>query len=313
MTIFTRRFDKPIIRTIWYYIYKKRKNCIIAITGPVGEGKSLTGVKIGYEFDPRFKLEDSLVYSVPNLIQKSLSLVKIKNKWLIKQIDLDYFTKIPDIYAWLMENVETMRIKRGKIIIFDETGAGAYVREFLKLENRTMGKLIQLWRILGIVCIVVVPEDVKLMDSVITRFLNIELLMKSANPDKKEAIGIAWAYRGWNKKKNEPIRHRLRGCRWGGKIHIRMLSQQRIDEYEKLSKVYKIGSIIHMALEQKVNKPLEVGSSKSIWDDIQYVKKHPKEFQNEKGKVTAAMIQSKLGVSYHKAQQIRSHVFNARA
>lgn len=303
-----KRFCKPILRTIWYYLFKKGKNCVIAITGPVGEGKSLTGVKIGMEVDPKFNLKESLVYDVPALIRRSLTMVKIKNRKLVDDITLDEFKKIPDISQWLMQNADSIKIKRGKVIIFDETGVGAFVREFLKLENRTMGKLIQLWRILGIVFIVVVPEDTKLMDSIITKFLNIEILMKNAMPEKGEATSICWAYRGWNKKTNQPIRHRLKGCRWGGLIHIRLLDKEVMKEYERVSKVFKLSAIIHMALEQEIDKTIKIGSTKSIWDDIQYVRQHPKEFTNRFGRITAVKIQTKLNVGKNKAAQIRDQV-----
>lgn len=300
-----KKFSKPIIRTIWNYVWQKRMNCLIGITGRVRKGKSLMGFTIGELFDPRFDLDASLVYSMQALIDKSLQYVKIGGK----PIDLKKFRNLPDVLEYLKQNRDKILIKRGKVIVLDETAATtAYVREFLSQDNKTISKLIQIWGILGLVVIFVVPEDMKIAESTIQRFLNIEIRMIENYVDKKYSTCVAWEYVGWNKKTKEPYRKRLKGCRYGGLIYVKYLASEKVKQYEEISVVYKIKTMIDMGLQYELDKPLKAGATKTIWDDINYVRTHPKEFENEKGKITVAKIQLGLGVPYHKAAIIRQHL-----
>lgn len=303
------RFNKPIIRTIFNYIYNKNKNCIVGITGPVGLGKSVTAVNLDYIFSgpKKFNLEESLVYTVSDLLKRSLSFVKVGNKRLMHDITMENFKNIPDIRQWLINNMDKIKIKRGRFIIFDETGAGVFVREFMSLDNRTMGKLVQLWRILGIVLVVVIPEDINTADSIIEKFMNIEIKMMRIHKDEGYAECVAWEYIG-RKKNREVIKRRLAGCRYGGVIKIKKLDNEIIRNYENISKVYKLESMIHMAMEQEGSTGKAGRDKKSTWEYATYVKNHIDEFRNHQGKLTNTMIRTKLGVGQPTASEIMSIV-----
>lgn len=301
------RFNKPIVRTIWNYVWNKRINCLVGVTGRVGTGKSMTAYKLGVEFDKKFDLDYSLCYSIDELIKKSLANVKIAGK----PINLDDFKSVLSIRDHLMEHKDEIMIKRGKVIIMDETAAtAAYVRDFLSQGNKDISKLIQIWRLLGLVVIFVVPEDMKLAESTISRFLNIEIRMMSIDRYAGEGKALAWEYRGWNKKTREPIKYRMKGCRYGGHIEIKVLPPEMVKKYETLSKVFKLETIIQMGMKYKIEKQSGADSSKTIWDQIQKVKDNIDEYRNEKGLVTIPMLTSKLGISVNKAQQIRTHVLS---
>lgn len=297
----------PIISTINHHIYGRKSNCLVGITGSVNTGKSNSAVYIGSRVDKKFKVEESLVYSVENLIDRSLSFIKFKGK----KLNLDKIKDVTDIRDWLKTNMDDIYITPGKVIIMDETGAlGAYVREFFSMDNKTLAKIIQIWRILRMLCIFVVPEDMKMAESTITKFLNIEIKMLNIDKKEKTASCIAWEYKGWNKKTKEPYRYRLVGCRNGGVIHIPKLHPKILYKYETFSRSEKIGALIDMGREYKVNNINRIKDSKTIYDDIQYVQKNIEQFKNEKGLITVPMIKARLGVSVPKAQQIRAHILS---
>ena len=164
----------------------------MGITGPVATGKSHLAVKAATDFDPSFNLKEGLVFSVQDLLNTSLSYIRFKGK----PLDADTIKKIPNIRDWLTANMEDIEIKVGKVAIFDEAGTGAYVREFFSKDNKTLSKMIQIWRILRMLIIVVVPEDLRLTDSTVNRFLNIEVKMLGVDYEKNHATCIAWIYKG---------------------------------------------------------------------------------------------------------------------
>lgn len=301
-----KKYKKPILRNIFKYIYTNKGNCIIGITGRVRTGKSHFAVKLGNDFDSKFKLEDSLVYNVEDLITRTLSFVKIKGK----PLTLEEIQKIPNIRDWLKSNIGKFRIRPGKVIIFDEAGTGAYVREFFSQDNKTISKIVQIWAFLRLLTIVVVPEDLRLAESTLIKFMNLEIQMLGVSHAKRQAQCIAWEHIGWNKKTRDAIKRRVKGCRNKGLITVKPLDEEIGNVYEDLSKAHKLQAIIDMGRQYQVDKVSKVSSTKTIWDDIQHVKKNIEEYKNDRGQITIAGLQAKLGLSYHKASQIRHHLLS---
>lgn len=302
------KFERPVIRNGYDMVYNKKGNCLIGITGPVNSGKSHTAVYIGSVFQNNFDLEHSLVYTVRDLIDRSLAFIKYKGK----PLNLEMFDGVSNVISWLKENIEYIHISPGKIVIMDETGAlGAYVREFFSMDNKTLAKIIQIWRILRMVVIFVVPEDLSLAESTISKFLNIEIKMKGLqkDPDNGEyASCVAWTFGAWNKRTRERYRKRIMGCRYGGEIRVPPLYPELSKKYEDVSRTHKIAALVNMGREYKINEPINVGSTKSIWDDINYVKDNIEKFKGEKGTVTIDLIQSGLNVSNNRARLIASNI-----
>lgn len=299
------KYKQPILGPAYRMIYTKKGNCLIGITGSVNTGKSHTGVWLAWRFSKDFNIEVSLVYSVEDLIHRSLAFIKYKGK----PLDLEMFDDIDDVSQWLKDNMEHIYINPGNAVIMDETGAlGAYVREFFSMDNKSLAKIIQIWRILRMLVIFIVPEDISLAESTISKFLNLEIQMLGIDAQKNMASCVAYEYFGWNKKTKERMKRRVDGCKHGGRIWVPPLPQEIEEHYESTSKSHKIAALVNMGKEFKMNKPIQVGATKSIWDDVKYVKEHIDEFKNEKGQVTISMIQSKLNVSQSKARMIRSHI-----
>lgn len=300
----SKRFDTPILRSCWYNIYAKKLNCLLGVTGRVGSGKSHLAVKVASSFDPRFDIEENLVYSVEALLKTSLSFIKYKGEPLSREM----FEKIPSLVTWLKANVKYIRIKPGRALVFDEAGSAAYVREFFSQDNKSLAKVLQIWRFLRLLVIIVVPEDLKLADSTVTKFLNMEIKMLGVNHEKNEASCIAWTYTGWNKKTKEHIKKRVKGCRFGGTIFVTPLPDDTAKRYEEISRVHKIHALLEMQMAYVLDKKQDIGKTRSLWDDVQYVKGHLGEFKNAKGDITISKIQARLGISNPKARLVREHL-----
>jgi len=269
-----KNLNKPILRNVFRYIHEKKGNCLVGITGRVITGKSWTAVFLGLKFDKKFDVEESLVYTVEQLIDQSLKFIKVKGK----PLTFERIKDIKDIDQWLLDNIKRIKIKAGKVIIFDEAGSGAYVREFFSQDNKAISKLIQIWRFLRLLVIIVVPEDLRLAESTISKFLNIEILMKGIK--KRGAECVAWEYIGWDKRKKEPFKKRLKGCRGIGYIYISPLPDDVAEKYEELSRVYKMKAMIDLGKQYKIQRMDAIGKSRTLWDDIEYVKEHKEEFIN---------------------------------
>jgi len=301
-----KKWQHPILRDIWKHVYLRKGNIVIGITGPPNTGKSWTGNKICAEsMGPKYGVKDYLCFEVETVLQKTFAYVKYKGK----PITMDLINNIENIDEWLNENIENIDFRPGRAILFDEAGVGAYVREFFSKDNKVLSKLLQIWRFLQMIVVVVVPGDMSLADKTISRFLNMEIMMVSVNIADGYAKCIGYEHIGWNRKKREPIRRRIKGCKFGGFIKIKAMSKERADDYNKAMWHSKFGAMMKLAKEFKVTKEISIGKTKSIWDDVKYVKKHIDEFKSaakQGGILNTNKIRIKLGISLQKARDIKA-------
>lgn len=238
------RYDptQPVFREAHSYIYQKKTNFMMVCTGPVGTGKSVTGVTVGYRFSPRFDMRLDIVYSVPQLLERSLESIRYKGR----RLDIAKLMSIPELDKWIAENRDDLTVIPGRALVFDETGSGAFVREFMKLDNRTMAKMVQIWRWLRILIVLVVPVDINLMDSAIIKFLNMELRHIGYPEEKGHAEFVAMLYGKWNRKKREPYKRRIRGCRGQGTIRLESPCDEFLDMYNGISGGSKVGMLMEL-------------------------------------------------------------------
>ena len=296
--------QKPIVRSVWNYIYGQGGNCFLGITGMPMKGKSHTAVKLAIQWkDGDIDLDDILVYKVEELLERTFSLIKVKGK----PLSLEDFAKIDNMEEYLRENEKHIRIKPGNVIVFDEAGTGVYVREFFSQDNKTMSKILQVWRFLRMLVIIVVPGDFNIADSTISRFMNLEVIMKSIRRGKY-AKAVAYEYIDWDSRKKKAIKRRLKGCRNGGFIKVEPLSGHWAEDYEKVSKIHKLMVLGNLGKEYVVQKQINIGKSKSILDDVNEVFKHPEIYKNDKDKWDWMLVKDYLQVSVNKAQRIITHI-----
>jgi len=299
-TTLPKEWQRPILRDVWKYVYAKRGNCVIGITGRPNTGKSWTADKICIEMKPGSNTDDYLCYNVETIFDKTFQYAQFKGK----PMSLKMVQDIRNIDQWLEDNRGYIEFEPGNCIMFDEAGVGAFVREFFKKGNMMLGKIIQIWRFLRMIVLIVVPGDMSLADSILRRFLNLEICMVDIHPDGY-ARAIGYEIIGWDKRKKQPIRRRIRGCRFGGFMKIKPLNNEQAEEYEKAMWHSKFGGMMRMAQEFKVQTEEKVGKTKSIWDDIEHVRTHKDDFQKN-GKWNLNLIKVRLGISVFKARSIKT-------
>ena len=255
------QFNKPIYKQIWGRVFMERSNCFIGITGKVNTGKSETAGRIAYDFNGKsFLMKKHIVYTVDDLITVALSVVRVKGKPL--DMDMIENMEIEDIEQWLMDNIDSITIKPGIVIVFDEAGTEIYIREFFSKDNKTISKLVQIWRFLRLIVIVVVPEKINILESTISRFLDFEILMIGVNRGKRIAKAICYEYIGWNKYKREPYKQRIAGCRNVGYLSIRHWDKKISNKYQKISHVKKVRAILRFQRGKKDKKEFEKSNIK---------------------------------------------------
>lgn len=254
---------------------------------------------------PKYDIKNYLCFDVKSVIAKTFHYAKIHGK----PITMEMINEIDDVDRWLEEKRNSIVYKPGRCIMFDEAGVGAYVREFWSKDNKILAKLLQLWRFLRVIVVIVVPVDMSLAESTINRFLNIEIMMVSVNRSKGFAKCVAYEHIGWIKKKKESIRRRVTGCKHGGFIRIKALTREQAEEYIDAMFLSKFGAMLRLAKEYKIFDEMKIGKTKSIWDDVKYVKEHFDEFKSEAkqgGILNTNKIRIKLGVSVQKARDIKA-------
>ncbi len=303
-----KKWKKAILRVVWKYVYKQKGNCVIGITGVPNSGKSWTGDKIAYTMlPPSFTIKDYLCFSVEDVFRKTFAYVKYRGR----PMTLEQIYKIEDINKFLSENQEHIQFTPGRVIMLDEAGTAAYVREFFSKDNKNLAKLLQLWRFLQMIVIIVVPGSMSLADSTVSLFMNLEIKMLGVNREEGYAWCLAYEYVGWNQKKKEPIRRRIQGCRYGGSIRINAHDETRAASYNDAMFFSKFGNLMHMAQGYKVDRAIAIGRTRDIKDDVKYVKEHLDDFRHSTkrgGVVDTQLVINELQISQGKARQIKAVV-----
>jgi hypothetical protein len=276
----------------------------MGITGMPMKGKSHTAVKLAIQWkDGKLDLDNCLVYTVQELLERTFSFIKVNGQ----PLSLKFLAKTKNVEEYLRENADRIKIKAGNVIVFDEAGTGVYVREFFSQDNKTMSKILQVWRFLRMLVIIVVPGDFNIADSTISRFMNVEVIMRSIKRGKY-AKAIAYEYIDWDSRKKKPIKRRLKGCRHGGFIKVEPLSGRWAEEYERVSRIHKLMVLGNLGREYTIQEEIKIGKSKSIWDDVDMVFNDPEKYKDEKGKWSWMLVKDYLQVSVNKAQRIITHV-----
>ena len=240
-------YNIPIVRNIYEYVYVKKVNCLIGVTGSSGSGKSVGAVCIGKRFSGKdFDLHKQVVYTVDELLSVTLESVSVAGE----KLTIDKLRSLENVQKWLADNAKSIVIEPGKVVVFDEAGTGAYIREFFSIDNMTLSKIIQIWRFLRTVVFFVVPVDLRLMESTVIKFLNMEIKFLGYPEYDKVGKCVAYEYTGWNKQKREPYRQRVKGCMHGGYIRIHA-DKRTMAAYRKLSERHKVNMLAGIDKEHR--------------------------------------------------------------
>jgi len=275
---------------------------MIGITGQPNTGKSWTGDKICINVSgSRYDVEDWLCYSIETVLQKTFHYAKFKGK----PMTMELIYSIEDVDAWITKNREHIKFRPGRCIMLDEAGSAAFVRQFFSKDNIILSKMIQLWRFLRMIVVIVVPGNMRVAESMISLFLDVEIMM--IGKDNEYARCVVYDYIGWKKNK-EPIRRRIKGCRYQGHIKITPMKREDADKYEKAMWHSKFGNLMKLAKTYKRESMTKIGQTKTIWDDVDEVHNNPERFKNpakQGGRYSANLIETYLEIPARKAQKVK--------
>jgi len=129
---------EEIFRKIVYSRFEKKKNTIIAITGPPGSGKSYTALRIAEIIQPDFNPEEQVVYHPKQLL----------------------------------EAIDKAREKKYKVIVLDEAHATIPARKWQSVVNLSINLVLSTFRQLHYLCLIVVTPTINEVDVSVRRLID---------------------------------------------------------------------------------------------------------------------------------------------
>jgi hypothetical protein len=300
-------YRKPIMTTVYRYIMIDHGNILIGITGRVRHGKSHTGIHILYRWNKKLLIKDCLVYTVTELLKRTLCCILVDNV-PISEETYNGFKDVTEMNVWLsqMQAEGRMRIKIGRAIVFDEAGAGVFVRSFFSQDNITISKIVQLWGMLRMLVIVVVPEHMGVAEKNLRQFMDVEIRMHKVYKSRGYATLTGYEYYDKSDPEN-PKKKRIRGCKYGGTIKVTRLPPEVEKEYEDISKVMKISALLELARggREKESKrralvPLE--------EAYMLARQYSQLCKNKKDQWEVSRIQVNTGCAYAMARQLKAQL-----
>ena len=139
--------SNPFIKNIINKVYRRRQNCLIAIAGAVGTGKSWLSLKMAESLDPAFRVktrEQAKKILKERIIRKPLEFTKLLN-----------------------EN----KLKTGSVVIIDEAGTSLSNRTWQSLNNRIINFILQTFRYKHLIVFFTLP-NLTFLDIQARRLLN---------------------------------------------------------------------------------------------------------------------------------------------
>ena len=222
----------PFINYIKNRIYRQNKNFFMIIVGSTGSGKSYAAL------------------SIASLLNKKFSI----NDCKFKAIDFLKHSK---------ELMDSQKVTKGKVIIWDEFGVEHNAREFMTLSNRVVNHFFQTSRSLNMIFIMTVPY-LSYVDSATQKLAHCIVEMTNIDKNNKTST-MKVKFIQVNNMSGKMYPKYLRFFRNGvrkvmKKIIVSIPEQELIDEYEKNKRQYqsdKYGEMI-IRLDKKEKKETEI-------------------------------------------------------
>lgn len=270
-----RKKENPFVALIQDRI-KNNKNCIMAIVGGTGSGKSYTALALAEMLNPP-------VYDKKGkLIKKGFSIDQVVfhgNEFLkLVRSDMD----------------------KGSVIIFDEAGIDMQSRSFMTFLNKTLSAVMQTVRYKNHIIILTVPE-ISFVDKQIRNLLHV--LLVTAGINKRARINYVKPYlistaKTYDKTYNPhpKFKDRKIGMISVGMLRFKKPSVKLQHSYEK--KKRKFGDILYKEAEAALGK-----------DELSANKLSERErtvFEASKCGSTADGIAKNLGLNINTIYNIRS-------
>jgi len=258
-----------LIQEIRERVFKKNRNALLCFVGQTGSGKSWSALHFAELLDPTF----------------SVDRVCFKAKEF-------------------MDLLDSGKLKRGNVIIFDEAAALMPSREFMSLTNRLLSYVLITFRHMNLIVIFIAPS-IEMIDLNARKLFHYYFETKAINMTKElcylKPMMIQENPRSGKLYFKYP---RMRGGIKLISLRVHKPGADLIEAYEKKRKEYskELREDIKTSitdLEQKKNKP------KPLTDEecIEIIKK---KLKGEK--VTASKIRSIVPVSCNRSEKLRDKI-----
>lgn len=188
-----------LIRTWRYRINRRNRNLLIIVCGATGTGKSYSALTVAKLIDPSFKPSERVVFRIEEF----------------------------------MNILQSGRLKRGNVIIWDEAGVGIPSREWYSISNKAINYVLQTFRHLNL-CVIFTTPSFNYIDSQTRVLFHVYMECLKINFEKKTVITKVM-----ENQFNPAMGKEYRKYFWcdGEKkerINIGKPSKDMIDEYEVL-------------------------------------------------------------------------------
>lgn len=272
------KFPNPFYKYIWNRTHQYKKNFLMFITGPSGEGKSYCALRMAELLDPRFSIDK--VCFTPSQFFRAIKKVKVS----------------------------------GEVIILDEMGVAMSARKWASMSNILMNEVLQTFRYKHIIALFVVP-DFSFVDSQARKMAHAtgKVVRKAKEPaklwiyrvsvnDDGKIYRIHPRHKFQEKTKDETI-NAVKSITFN-----ELASKELLEAYEKKHRDFKEKL---RAKNEKLLRLMEqelIGDEKDLNYYIKEVVQDREKYTNVKGNLDYQLIAAQLNLQERKALQVKKLV-----
>lgn len=212
-------------------INRRNRNLLIIICGATGSGKSYTALTIAKLINPKFSVSNNVVF------------------------DVEHF----------MDLLNTKKLRKGDVIVWDEAGVGIPAREWYSISNKAINYVLQTFRHLNL-CVIFTTPSFDYVDKQ-TRLL-FHVYIETVRIDyKKKKVSCKVMENQFNPSMGKEYKKYY----WIGgvkktRFKIAKPTKQMVKEYEKLKKVFS--QQLREGVQKDVTKAKAIIEKKRETDDV---------------------------------------------
>lgn len=192
-----------LIKSWRYRIVRINRNLLMIIVGPTGSGKSYCALVIAKMIDPTFKVKERVVFNVEDF----------------------------------MKLLNSGKLKRGSVIVWDEAGVGLPAREWYTISNKAINYVLQTFRHMNL-CVIFTTPTFEYIDKQTRVLFHVLIETVKIMYDKKQVI-VKIKKNEYNPVFGKPYNpyYREMGIK-KERFNIGIPTKQMINEYEDLKKQF---------------------------------------------------------------------------
>lgn len=268
-----------VLKRVKERIFKQNKNALIIVCGETGSGKSYVALRIAEIFNPRFSIR-YVVFSAEEF----------------------------------MELINSGKLKKGSVIIWDEAGVGIPAKEWYSISNKMINYVLQVFRKENLIVIFTTPSFT-FIDAATRRLFHAYIETRRIDYKRKQAV-VVWMKVQYNPRfgKDYFKHHRAtnsEGIEVVKKLRFNLPSQKLMDEYEN-KKIY-FAKKLYSETEQEL-KDIREGKEKSRLTVEQMAKqvleKKQMFIREYKGRsfIDRVLIMNTFDIGRNRAEQVKRKV-----